>query len=85
MNGESREVALERIIGHIPRDVMATRKPLVFLVGRNDHSSIASRFEILTMLAQSEKRLDVMNIPEFLVGPEGPSMAEGKSKLRSVG
>ncbi len=85
MNGESREVAIERMITHIPRNETSSRRTVVFLLGRNDNSSIASRAEILSFLAQSEKQLDVINIPELPVGCEAPLMPDGGHKLRSVG
>jgi hypothetical protein len=56
MNGESREVAIQRIITHIPKSE-GPRRTVVFLVGRNDRSSIASRSEMLSLLSQSEKGL----------------------------
>jgi hypothetical protein len=85
MNGESREVAIQRIIRHIPIGSASSRGTVVFLLGRNDQSSIASQSEMLTLLGQSEKRLDVINIPELSVSCDPPTMQEDGRKLRSVG
>lgn len=69
MSGESREEAIQRIIRRVPRGGRGT---VVFLLGRNDNSSVASRAEMLSLLSQSDKRLDVINIPMLPVGPESP-------------
>jgi hypothetical protein len=85
LNGDGREAAIQRILRHIPIDGVSGRKTVVFLVGRNDNSSIASRSEMLSLLGQSDKRLDVVNIPELASVSGSLLMPEGSHKLRSVG
>jgi hypothetical protein len=85
MNGESREGAIQRIIRYIPTSGISARRTVVFLLGRNDQSSIASRSEMLALLCQSEKRLNVINIPELSVGPEGQIPPEHSRNVRNVG
>jgi hypothetical protein len=85
MHGESREFVIQRLVRHIPISGNAARRPIVFLLGRNENSSIASRTELLSMLRQTERRLDVINIPEPPIDVEINPLPGGGPRLRSAG
>ena len=63
MAGVNREEVLEMLVRRLPAAGLAAQRPVVFLLGRGE-SSLASPGEILSILGQSSRRLDVINVPQ---------------------
>lgn len=63
MTGAKREEVIERLIRRLPTAGMEARRPIVFLHGRSE-SSLATPTEILSILGQSARRLEIINVPE---------------------
>ncbi len=63
MTGAKREEVIEMLIRQLPTTGMEARRPIVFLHGRSE-SSLASPTEILSILRQSARSLEIINIPD---------------------
>lgn len=63
MTGAKREEVIERLIRQLPTTGVEARRPIVFLHGRSE-SSLATPTEILSILGQSARRLEIINVPE---------------------
>jgi hypothetical protein len=63
MTGVKREDVIEKLIKQLSTAGKETRRPIVFLHGRSE-SSLATPSEILSILGQSARRLEVINVPE---------------------
>jgi hypothetical protein len=63
MKGAKREEVIEKLIRRLPTSGIEARRPIVFLHGRSE-SSLATPTEILNILGQSARRLEIINVPE---------------------
>jgi len=63
MTGATREEVIERLIRRLPTTGKEARRPIVFLHGRSE-SSLATPPEILSILSQSLRRLEIINVPD---------------------
>src|ERR1017187_5902621 len=63
MTGAKREEVIERLIRQLPTTGVEARRPIVFLHGRSE-SSLATPTEILSILGQSARRLEIINVPD---------------------
>ncbi len=63
MNGAKREEVIERLIRQLPTSGIEARRPIVFLHGRVE-SSLATPTEILSILAQSARSIEIINVPD---------------------
>jgi hypothetical protein len=63
MTGAKREEVIEKLIRQLPTGGIEARRPIVFLHGRTE-SSLATPTEILSILGQSTRRLEIINVPD---------------------
>jgi hypothetical protein len=62
MAGGDRERAIEMLIRRFPTAGADSRRPIMFLLGRAD-SSLASPAEILSLLNEADRDLEVVSLP----------------------
>ena len=63
MAGIKREEVIELLVRQLPAAGLAPHRPVVFLLGRSE-SSLATPPEILSILGQSTRRLEIINVPQ---------------------